>query len=124
LHADGFRLGAISNTIQPARWMNESLARRGFARFFDVQVYSSEARVAKPHPDIFRMALAAMATAAQDAAYVGDRLAADVGGAHAAGMKGVLIEVEHRIETHPTITPDARIQSLAELLEILPGLWQ
>jgi putative hydrolase of the HAD superfamily len=118
----GLRMGAISNTVQPGRFMNPGLARRGLAQFFDVQLYSSDAGVAKPHPAIFRMALEAIAVAPEDAAYVGDRLVADVGGAQAAGMKGVLIEVDFRAEHHPTIVPDARIRELPELLDILPGL--
>ncbi len=122
LRAAGYRLGAISNTVQPARFMAESLARRGLAAYFDAQVYSSEAGVAKPHPDIFRRALDLLGVAAEAAVYVGDRLVADIGGAHAAGLRGVLIEVGHRIERHATIVPDARIRELAELPAVLLGL--
>ena len=57
LRAWGLKLGAISNTVQPARYMQQAHARRGLAPFFDVEVYSSEVGVAKPHPAIFRVAL-------------------------------------------------------------------
>jgi putative hydrolase of the HAD superfamily len=120
----GWRMGVISNTIQPAHHMNASLIRRGLAPFFTVQVYSSAAGVAKPHPAIFRTALDALGVGPADAAYVGDRLSADVGGAQAAGMKGILIEVGHRNEMHADITPDARIRELRELPGVLPGLWR
>jgi putative hydrolase of the HAD superfamily len=122
LHAAGYRLGAISNTLQPARFMAESLVRRGLAPYFGAQVYSSEAGVAKPHPAIFRRALDLLGVMPEAAVYVGDRLVADVGGAHAAGLRGVLIEVDHRVEQHAEIVPDARIRELAELPVVLQGL--
>ena len=115
----GLKLGAISNTVQPARYMQQAHARRGLAPFFDVEVYSSEVGVAKPHPAIFRAALDAIGVAPERAVYVGDRLHADVAGAQAAGMKGILIEVAHRTEPDPAITPDARIRELPELLDVL-----
>ena len=59
----------------------------------------------------------------KDAVYVGDRLIPDVGGAQGVGMKAVLIEVAHRLETHPDIEPDARVKDLPELLGVLPALF-
>lgn len=123
LRRDGYRLGVISNTVQPAPFMAASLARRGLAPYFAVQVYSSQEGVAKPHPAIFRRALEALDVAAADAVYVGDRLVADVGGAQAAGLRGILIEVDHRAEQHPTIIPEARIRDLTELPAVLKTLW-
>ncbi len=123
LRGRGLRLGAISNTVQPAHHMNRNMIRRGLADYFDVQVYSSEIGVAKPHPAIFRAALDALGVAPAAAAYVGDRLVADVAGPHAVGMRAVLIEVSHRAETHPAIVPDARIAELAELPAVLQRLF-
>lgn len=122
LHAQGVCLGVISNTLQPAYAMRRSLIGREVAEFLAVQVYSSEIGVAKPHPDIFRAALAEAGVAPEQAVYVGDRLQADVAGAQGVGMKGVLIEVAHRAEHAPTIVPDARIKELPELLTVLPCL--
>jgi putative hydrolase of the HAD superfamily len=118
----GYRLGVISNTLQPGRLMDRALAGRGLLDFFPVRIYSSEVRVAKPHPAIFRAALVALDLPAERVAYVGDRLAADVAGAQGVGMIAVLIEVAHRAERHPDIVPDARIQELPELLHVLPKL--
>lgn len=116
----GLRLGAISNTVQPGRFMRTAMVERGLAEFFSVQVYSADAGVAKPHPAIFRMTLDALDVAPADAVYVGDRLIPDVAGPQAIGMKAVLIEVAHRVEYHPQIVPDARIRELPELLDVLP----
>lgn len=119
----GVRLGAISNTIQPERFMRPSLDRRGLARYFDTLQLSSEVGVAKPHPAIFRAALAALDVAPADAVYVGDRLLPDVAGPQAIGMRAVLIEVGHRAEAHPTIVPDARIAALVDLPPALRRLF-
>lgn len=124
LKAQGLLVGAISNTIQPGRFLTTNMERWGLNGFFDVRVYSSDVGVAKPHPHIFRAALEQLGVTPQEAVYVGDRLVPDVGGPHAVGMKAVLIEVAHRAETHPTIVPDARIKELPELLHVLPRLFQ
>jgi FMN phosphatase YigB (HAD superfamily) len=115
LHAAGYRLGVISNTLQPARYMNRSLARRGLLHLFDATIYSSDAGIAKPHPGIFRAALDAIGVPAARAVHVGDRLVADVAGAQAAGLRAVLIRVAGRKEESPEITPDATIDELTEL---------
>lgn len=123
LKAQGWLLGAISNTIQPARFMTANLEHWGLNQFFQVRVYSSEVGVAKPHPHIFQVALDQLGVAPSEAVYVGDRITPDVSGAQGVGMKAVLIEVEQRTESHPTIAPDARIRELPELLDVLPGLY-
>ncbi len=119
----GLRLGVISNTIQPAHAMDDGLVLRGIAEFFSVAIYSSAVRVAKPHPAIFRAALAALGVTPEAAVYIGDRPEADVAGAHGVGMKAVLIEVPHRDYSGGDFAPDARIAALPELLEVLPRLF-
>jgi putative hydrolase of the HAD superfamily len=122
LKARGLALGVISNTLQPAGYMNAVLARQGIRQFFDACIYSSEVGRAKPHPAIFRAALAALGAPPERAVHVGDRLAADVRGAQGAGMKAVLIEVTHRTEPDDHVTPDARIAELPELLDVIARL--
>jgi putative hydrolase of the HAD superfamily len=124
LKARSLRLGAISNTIQPGRFLSTNMERWGLNTIFDVRVYSSDVGVAKPHPKIFQVGLESVGTAPENAVYVGDRLVPDVGGAHGVGMKAVLLEVAHRVESHPTIVPDARIKELPELLEVLPAMFE
>ncbi len=119
LRGRGYRLGVISNTLQPGPIMDQALVGRGLFDLLEVRVYSSVVGVAKPHPLIFRTALEALGVPAGQAVYVGDRLRTDVAGAQAVGMKAVLIEVAHRVEEDPTIRPDARIRELPELLAVL-----
>jgi putative hydrolase of the HAD superfamily len=119
LGARGLRLGVISNTLQPGWCADETLARRGLLHLFAARVYSSEARVAKPHAAIFHAALDAMGVQPDRAVHVGDRLSADVAGAQGVGMRAILIEVPNRPEADSTIVPDARIRELPELPDVL-----
>jgi HAD superfamily hydrolase (TIGR01509 family) len=124
LKTRGLLLAAVSNTIQPGRFLTTNMSRWGLQDVFDARVYSSDVGFAKPHPRIFQTALEQLGVAAENAVYVGDRLIPDVAGPHAIGMKAVLIEVDHRVETHPEIIPDARVKELSELLDVLPGLFE
>jgi HAD superfamily hydrolase (TIGR01509 family) len=124
LRERGLRLAAVSNTIQPGRCLTTNMGRWGLEHLFDVRVYSSDVGFAKPHPRIFRVALEQLGVPAVNAAYVGDRLVPDVAGPHGVGMKAILIEVDHRVESHPTIVPDARVKELPELLDVLPALFE
>ena len=122
LQTQGYRLGVISNTIQPGRFLDEGLAQRGILDFFEARIYSSDQGVAKPHPQIFQSALSAFGVRPAQAVYVGDRLEADIIGAHGVGMRAVLVRVPHRPENHFDVQPDARIDTLIELLDVLPSL--
>lgn len=124
LKARGLTLAVVSNTVQPGRFLSSNTQRWGLSEFFDARVYSSDVGVAKPHPEIFRIALERLGARAENAVYVGDRLVPDVAGPHAAGLKAVLIEVGHRVESHADIVPDARVKELPELLRVLPILFQ
>ncbi len=64
----------------------------------------------KPHPTIFRAALAALAVAPGDAVMVGDSLEEDIDGARALGMRAILLDREQR---HPEI--DERLTDLYAL---------
>ena len=118
LHDAGLKLGVISNTIQPGRFMDASLRRQGLFDFFSARLYSSEVGVPKPHPEIFRRALAELDVPPERAVHVGDRLEADISGAQRVGMRAVLIEVPQRPEQSDHVAPDARICELPELLAL------
>ena len=119
LHAR-YKLGIISNTYWAGRLHDRHLERYDLLDFFPVRIYSSDSRYMKPHPGIFRQALAALETAPDEAAYVGDRLDVDVGGAQAVGMRGVLIRSPYRSEEFDgpppdDVTPDAVVNELPDL---------
>ncbi len=77
--------------------------------------------VGKPSAEFFRAALDSAGAAPEDVAVVGDDVAADVGGAMALGMRGVLVRTgkfrQDELERSP-VRPDAVVGSVADL----PGL--
>jgi putative hydrolase of the HAD superfamily len=111
----GLTLGVISNS-------HRSLA--AFAEHFRLDtmitaaVSSAEHGFMKPHPSIFERALAEAEVSAKQAVMVGDSLKADIEGAVAAGMRGVLIR---RSGDMPGRLPGgvSVIRSLAELPALL-----
>ena len=89
LRVRGYKLAVVSNFDSRLPGILDAL---GIHRQLDAIFYSSKAGSAKPHPDIFRSALARLGVEPQAAVHVGDSAAADVGGAVAAGLTGVLID--------------------------------
>jgi putative hydrolase of the HAD superfamily len=111
----GLKIGLISNTIWPPELHDADLRRCGILEYFDHRLYSSVFPYVKPHPAIFQASLAALQVQPAEAAFVGDRIRDDVGGAQAVGMTGILKLVPERDESSETVVPDARIRTLREL---------
>ena len=88
------------------------------ANYFQAVFDSAIVGVEKPHPEIFQMALASAKVAANEAVFVGDTNATDVGGAQLAGLRGVLID---RIDAYPHVE-GPRIKLLPELDKVLEKL--
>ena len=81
--------------------------------------------VGKPSPDFFALALVDLGVTAAEALMVGDDIEADIGGAKAAGLTAVQVETGKFTEadlTHPRVTPELRIASIADLPKALSGL--
>lgn len=83
----GLGLGLVSNAIDPPDLLHRDLEQLGVAQRLDAAVFSSEVGRRKPDPAIFDRVLDALGVAPEDALFVGDRLATDVAGAAALGMK-------------------------------------
>ena len=108
LQHQGFRLGVVSNW-PPS--LEATLEAVGLRDYFEVVVASGVVGYAKPHPQIFRMALNEMGVEPGDTLFVGDKLNLDIEGAAAVGMHSVLIDRHGRMPEHQN-----RIASLRELL--------
>jgi HAD superfamily hydrolase (TIGR01458 family) len=78
-----------------------------------------EARVvAKPSGPFFDLALASLGLPPEDVIMVGDDIEADIGGAKAARLGTVQVmtgKYQVKDDRHPTIAPDGRIGSIADL---------
>lgn len=115
LSAQGYTLGVISNSVGT---IADQLGRLDLARHFDAIIDSAIVGVEKPHPEIFRIAVARVGVKPSEAVFVGDTYATDLGGAQLAGLHGVLID---RIGAYPQVDCP-RITSLPELGNVLTKL--
>lgn len=87
LRADGVRIALICDTgFSPGRVVRQLLARVGLLEFLEVQIFSDEIRVPKPHPLAFHTALQGLGVAPQRAVHVGDLRRSDIAGARDVGM--------------------------------------
>ena len=115
LKEQGYFLGVISNSIGT---IEDQLQHVGLRDYFQAVFDSAIVGVEKPHPEIFQLALASAQVAANEAVFVGDTNATDVGGAQLAGLHGVLID---RVRAYPH-AECPRITSLPELDKVLEKL--
>jgi len=121
LRRRGIKIGVLSNTMWPRALHERVFSRDGLLDLIDGAVYSSEIPWTKPHPEAFRAAMAAIgATNPQECVYVGDRPFDDVHGAHAAGLRTVLIP-HSDVPAFDAVVPDATIERLAELIAVIDG---
>lgn len=114
LRAGGRKLAVVSNFDSRLPGILQDL---GIRDQMDAVIYSSGAGSAKPDPAIFRQALVVLGVASQSAIHVGDSARADVAGAAAAGIAGLLIRRGHAAANGS----ETVIGSLAELLVRLGG---
>ena len=118
LRAGGMKIALLSNTLWPESFHEEMLARDGLTELIDARLYTSHMEVTKPHPEAFLSALRAVGIEDPgSAAFVGDRPWDDIFGAQRAGLRTVLRPNE-LVPAHE-VEPDATIESLTELPEIL-----
>ena len=115
----GIRVGVLSNTIWPRDYHRGLFERDGVLDLLDADVYSSEIPYAKPHPEAFRLACAAVGVAPEAAVYVGDRLYEDVHGPHQAGMRAVWVPHSDLPSDQVVDVDDAPDAVAHELLDIL-----
>ena len=113
LRDSGYLLGVISNSVGT---VEEQLGRAGLAPYFRFVLDSAVVGVEKPHPEIFQMALDRAAVSPSEALFVGDTYGTDIGGARAAGIRGVLID---RFGAYDDAVDCPRITSLDRLEAVL-----
>jgi putative hydrolase of the HAD superfamily len=113
----GWRTGLLSNTHwqrdQHERWLGEA----GLLELLDARVYTSDLAHMKPHPQAFHALLRALEVAPEEAVFVGDRPRDDIAGAHAVGMRTVLLT--GRPVPPCDVVADAELPDLAALPTLL-----
>lgn len=124
----GYRLGCISNTNDGA-YVWRMVDRFGLRAWLSPLYTSEEIGLRKPHPYLFHMLLDEWGLVPEEVVMVGDTLDADVLGAHNASMRGIWIDRgpvnpwSNNEASKAHIQPDATLQQLAELLELIKD-WQ
>lgn len=111
LRALGLRVAIVSNSEGK---LPDVFARVGLGDAFEAIVDSHFEGVRKPDPEIFRRALARLGVAADRAVYLGDIPGVDVVGAHAAGMRAVLVDA---LGFYPEHASSPRVASVAEWVD-------
>lgn len=112
------KLGLVSDAQRA--FLEPEMERLGLAPFFDVRIVSGDHGFRKPDPRLFRMALARLDVAPDEAVYVGDNNYRDVCGAHNASMRGILIQ-----RSQPGTIEDGHCQpslTIKTLQELQPWL--
>jgi HAD superfamily hydrolase (TIGR01509 family) len=112
LRSRGVRVGLCSNAPYRVASLHAQLAFVGLAGHLDSITFSAEVGWRKPSPRIFEAAMESLGTHAGNTVMVGDSEAADISGAHATGMRAVLLR---RSGERGSGDADAVIAALREL---------
>jgi HAD superfamily hydrolase (TIGR01549 family) len=112
LRGRGIRVGLCSNAPYRVQSLHAQLAFIGLDSHLDAATFSAEIGWRKPSPQIFEAAMRTLGTAADRTVMVGDSEAADIAGAHAAGLRAVLLS---RSGQRGSGQADAVIAALHEL---------
>ncbi len=116
LKARGLTLGVVSD------WglsLGLIMRHHDLTPYFDFAVVSAAARLAKPNPGLYQLALQRANAIPDYAIHVGDSYVRDVLGARAAGIEGVLLDRPHAVRPQDVDCP--LIHTLDELLSLLDG---
>ncbi len=96
----GVRVGMVSNA-HSGRSHRTLVRDAGLEEYFDVQVYSDEVGIRKPHPEMIGLAARALGTVPERCWYVGDTQDRDVVAGRRAGVGAVALTRHHHTDTPP-----------------------
>ena len=120
LRRRGVRIGLISNTIWPAELHLADLEQLGLREYLEYTIFSGDAGIWKPTPQIFERALTGLGVAPHEAIFIGDNPREDILGAQAIGMRAIL--VRGREFALGDVHPAAIIEDQTELLAAIEKL--
>ena len=121
LYHQGYRLGALSNATDDPL-IQRVVNRLGLRPWLSPVFTSAGLGARKPLRAPFDLILSRWGLPPEAVVMVGDTLGADISGAHAAGMRAILITTgasKSNDEPCPPIIPDASIAALSQLPELL-----
>ena len=118
LRERGCKLGIVTNGF--AATHHEKVDLLGLRPYIDGLFLADEMNMVKPDPEVFRHVCRALGSEPARTAMVGDRFDRDVIGAGAVGLFTVLIDVHARPLPAGARPPDAIVDSIGEVLGVLP----
>ncbi len=118
--AGSYRFGLLSNSNGPQQ--DRKLRVLGVRERFEVLLCSDELGFAKPAPEAFHAACAALGLPPEEVAHVGDQPETDAAAAHAAGLHGVWLDRSGAGVRPARSGGPHRITGLSELPALLAGL--
>jgi HAD superfamily hydrolase (TIGR01662 family) len=111
LRSNDIRVAIVSNSEGR---LPDVLSRVGLGDAFELVVDSHHEGVRKPDPEIFRRALTRLDVPASRSVYLGDIPGIDIVGAHAAGMKAVLVDA---LDFYPDHASSPRVASVGAFVD-------
>jgi putative hydrolase of the HAD superfamily len=122
LRSRGYKMGIISNAGDDQD-VQTLIDKAGIRAYFDTILVSAALGIRKPNPRIFHQALQHWGAAPEKAVMIGDTLGADILGAKNAGIYSIWItgRASPNQPHQDLIIPDATVDSLSALLDILDG---
>lgn len=117
-----YKIGLLSNTMFTGDAHINDLQRFGIDGYFEATLFSADANKWKPQPDPYLQVLSDLEIDPANAVFVGDSPGHDIMGAHAAGMKAILIRNSDRFPMVEGVVPDGVIEQLTELPDALMKL--
>lgn len=122
IKARGLLIGLVSDVAWglPSRFPLMDMRHFHLDGFFDDMVFSTDVRLRKPNPKIFKIALLNLGVKPGEAVFVGNSLQADIEGALRVGMLAVLKKSKY-YQHDDGIVPDARIVDWSEIDSVLNG---
>jgi putative hydrolase of the HAD superfamily len=116
----GYAIGLVSDVAWglPSEYPQRDLDFFHLTDYFDDMVFSTDVGLRKPHPKMFKIALANLGADAAGSFFVGNSLQCDVKGALGVGMTAVLKRSDY-FQPDDSIVPDATVDQWSDLAAIL-----
>lgn len=120
LKDEGFKLAIVSN----APYHNgvlQMLELNNISKFFDTIISSALAKIRKPKPAIFKLALSNLKANNSTSIFVGDDLYCDIFGAQKLGMKTIHFDKGFELPSPKKVkvTPNEKIKKISEIIPII-----